>query len=237
MVWIRTLKLHSFRSYKVAELVDLRPGLIIFSGPNGAGKTNILEAVSLLSPGRGLRGAKLAEIQRKDDEALWAVAAEVQTAQEAVRLGTGLDPERISDKEKRIVRVNGRTAKGQHLLADYLSIVWLTPQMDRLFLESSRERRRFLDRLVFGFDPGHSGRVVRYENAVAQRSRLCARGAGILRGCPLWNSLLPRPVLRLRLHGWILSTGFSPRVGIRVMRPFLWCGSVLPGFGRGTSYS
>jgi DNA replication and repair protein RecF len=139
-----------------------------------------------LSPGRGLRGAKLAEIQRKDDEALWAVAAEVQTAQEAVRLGTGLDPERISDKEKRIVRVNGRTAKGQHLLADYLSIVWLTPQMDRLFLESSRERRRFLDRLVFGFDPGHSGRVVRYENAVAQRSRLLREG----RGDPSWLSAL-----------------------------------------------
>ncbi len=167
-------------------MCDLRPGLLAFFGPNGAGKTNILEAVSLLSPGRGLRGARLAEIQSKNDDAFWAVAAEVQTGQEAVRLGTGLDPERISDKEKRIVRVNGRTVKGQHLLADYLSIVWLTPQMDRLFLESSRERRRFLDRLVFGFDPGHSGRVVRYENAVAQRSRLLREG----RGDPTWLSAL-----------------------------------------------
>ncbi len=178
MAWIRSLKLHSFRSYQELGLSGLHSGLLVFSGRNGAGKTNILEAVSLLSPGRGLRGAKLAEIQRRDDDSPWAVAAEVQTGQEAVRLGTGLDPERLSDKEKRVVRVNGRTAKGQSFLADYLSIVWLTPQMDRLFLESSRERRRFLDRLVFGFDPGHSGRVVRYENAVAQRSRLLREGRG-----------------------------------------------------------
>ena len=182
MAWIRTLKLHSFRSYETAELADLRSGLLVFYGPNGAGKTNILEALSLLSPGRGLRGAKLGEIQRQGDPAPWAVAAEVQTGQEAVRLGTGLDPERSSKTEKRVVRVNGRTAKGQHVLAEYLSVVWLTPQMDRLFLESSRERRRFLDRLVFGFDPGHSGRVMRYENAMSQRSRLLRER----RGDPAW---------------------------------------------------
>ncbi|MCB1838961.1 MAG: AAA family ATPase, partial [Alphaproteobacteria bacterium] len=178
MAWIRTLKLHSFRSYETAELADLRAGLLIFYGPNGAGKTNILEAVSLLSPGRGLRGARLGEIQRQGAPDSWAVAAEVQTGQEAVRLGTGLDPERGAGPEKRVVRVNGKTAKGQNALADYLSCVWLTPQMDGLFLESSRERRRFLDRLVFGFDPGHSGRVTRYENALAQRSRLLREGKG-----------------------------------------------------------
>ncbi len=167
-------------------MANLRSGLLVFYGPNGAGKTNILEAVSLLSPGRGLRGAKLSEVQRQGDSEPWAVAAEVQTGHEAVRLGTGLDPERSAGKDKRVVRVNGRTTKGQHVLADYLSLVWLTPQMDRLFLETSRERRRFLDRLVLGFDPGHSGRVVRYENAVAQRSRLLREG----RGDPAWLSAL-----------------------------------------------
>lgn len=186
MAWIRTLKVHSFRSYPEAELANLRSGLLVFYGPNGAGKTNILEAVSLLSPGRGLRGAKLSEVQRQGDSEPWAVAAEVKIGQEAVRLGTGLDPERSAGKDKRVVRVNGRTTKGQHVLADYLSLVWLTPQMDRLFLETSRERRRFLDRLVLGFDPGHSGRVVRYENAVAQRSRLLREG----RGDPAWLSAL-----------------------------------------------
>ncbi|MCB1591163.1 MAG: DNA replication/repair protein RecF [Alphaproteobacteria bacterium] len=182
MAWIRTLKLHSFRSYEAAEIADLGPGLLVFSGPNGAGKTNILEAVSLFSPGRGLRGARLADLQRQGDARPWAVSGEVQTRHEAVKLGTGMDPQKGVDK--RAVRLNGKSAKGQSVLADYVSCVWLTPQMDGLFLESSRERRRFLDRLVFGFDPGHSGRVTRYENALSQRSKLLREG----RIDPAWLS-------------------------------------------------
>lgn len=145
----------------------------MLSGANGAGKTNILEAVSLLSPGRGIRGANTREIQKNDHPDAWAVAAILKDKYgDEVRLGTGRDPK----TDKRTVRINGQNARGQNALGEYLSCVWLTPQMDRLFLDSARERRKFLDRLVFAFDPGHSGRVTRYENALSQRSKLLKDG-------------------------------------------------------------
>ncbi len=166
---ITELKLHHFRCYEQLKLEGLTDGLIVLCGANGAGKTNILEAVSLLTPGRGLRGAKVIDVQKNADPAPWVVSSHVQTKYEDVLLGTGLDPK---GGEKRIIRINGQTAKSQATLAEYLSCIWLTPQMDRLFLDSSRERRKFLDRLVFAFDPGHAGRVTRYENALSQRSKL-----------------------------------------------------------------
>ncbi len=168
MSYLLSLKLHNFRCYEQAALGDLGSGLIVLHGPNGAGKTNVLEAVSFLSPGRGLRGAKVMEMQCRDAGEPWAVAAQVETKHGAVRLGTGLD----AQTEKRTIRINGENAKSQSALADYVSCVWLTPQMDRLFIDAARERRRFLDRLVFAFDPGHSGRTTRYENAMRQRSKL-----------------------------------------------------------------
>lgn len=179
MSYISTLKLSQFRCYESARLEGLSSGLIVLSGANGAGKTNILEAVSLLSPGRGLRSARASEIQKADARAMpWAVAADVIGAGGETKLGTGLDP--LNDK--RIVRINGVNAKSQNALADYLACIWLTPQMDRLFMDSSRERRRFLDRMVFAFDPGHSGRVTRYENAMSQRSKLLKEG----KNEPVW---------------------------------------------------
>lgn len=177
MSHIETLKLHNFRCYVQESLSDLTGGLIVLSGANGAGKTNILEAVSLLSPGRGLRGARVMEIQKNDVQTPWAVAGIFRDRyNEEVRLGTGLDPNSKTGSEKRTIRINGSSVKSQAALGQYLSCVWLTPQMDRLFLESSRERRKFLDRLVFAFDPGHSGRVTRYENALSQRSKLLRDG-------------------------------------------------------------
>ena len=172
MTFIASLKLHNFRCYSSAALEDLSSGLIVLYGPNGAGKTNALEAVSLLSPGRGLRGAKNLEIQCQSQGDAWAVAAKLQTDYGSVKLGTGLD----GATEKRVVRINGENARGQNALAEHMACVWLTPQMDRLFLDSSSHRRRFLDRLVFAFDPGHSGRVTRYENAMRQRSKLLQEG-------------------------------------------------------------
>jgi len=153
---------------------DLSAGLIVLSGANGAGKTNVLEAVSLLSPGRGLRGSRVMEIQKNDASDPWAIAGVVEGPYaEEVRLGTG----RMPNGDKRVVRINGNAARGQNALGEYVSCVWLTPQMDRLFLDSARERRKFLDRLIFAFDPGHSGRVTRYENALSQRSKLLRDGA------------------------------------------------------------
>lgn len=170
------LKLHHFRCYEQAALEKISAGLIVLSGANGAGKTNILEAVSLLSPGRGLRGARVMELQRKESSEPWAVAGTFQTKYEEVRLGTGLDPSSKQGSERRTVRINGKVERGQSAFANYLSCVWLTPQMDRMFLDSGRERRLFLDRLVFAFDAGHAGRVTRYENALSQRSKLLRDG-------------------------------------------------------------
>lgn len=178
MSWVETLKLHNFRCYQSAVFGALSQGLIVLHGPNGAGKTNVLEALSILSPGRGLRGARVLEMQCKQAGQPWAVSATVSDKYGSVQLGTGLDPR----ADKRIIRINGENARGQSALAEHLACVWLTPQMDRLFLDSSRERRKFLDRLVFAFDPGHSGRVTRYENAMRQRSKLLQEG----KGDPAW---------------------------------------------------
>lgn len=181
MAYIQNLKLHHFRCYETAQLEELSSGMVVLYGPNGAGKTNVLEAISMLAPGRGLRGVKPLEMQKADDGTkAWAVSAQVDTGYAPVQLGTGLD----AQTQKRIVRIQGETAKGQNALAEYVACVWLTPQMDRLFLDSASHRRRFLDRLVFAFDPGHSGRVTRYEKAMRQRSKLLQDGGAD----PAWLS-------------------------------------------------
>ncbi len=147
-------------------MTDIHHGLIVLTGANGAGKTNILEAVSLLTPGRGLRGATNEEIQNKGASKGWVISADVETGGALVQLGTGFSG------NKRIVHINGVAVKSQMALSDYLACIWLTPQMDRLFIDSAGGRRRFFDKLVFAFDPSHAGRVSRYENAMAQRSKL-----------------------------------------------------------------
>lgn len=179
MTWVRTLHLAGFRSYHRADLANLPPGAVVLHGPNGAGKTNVLEALSLLAPGRGLRGAKPGEIQKKTAAPeggctpAWSIAATLETPWGEARIGTGADPTRDN---KRLVRINGAPARAQAALGEYVAAVWLTPQMDRLFLDGAAGRRRFLDRLVFAFDPGHAGRVTRYENALRQRSKLLQDG-------------------------------------------------------------
>lgn len=181
MAFIRSLQLHSFRCYDGVRLDGLASGPVVLTGPNGAGKTNVLEAVSLLSPGRGIRGAKISEMQRRDAMAAWAISAEAETPFGTTRIGTGLDANSMT--EKRIVRINGETVKAQTALAEYLACVWLTPQMDRLFIDGSSSRRKFLDRLIFAFDPGHAGRVTRYENAMSQRSKILRESE---RPDPVW---------------------------------------------------
>jgi len=172
MSYLSSLKLHNMRCYAQAGLGSLERGLLVFYGANGAGKTNILEAVSLLTPGRGLRGARNIDIQNTAANEAWAIAADVETRFGTAKIGTGIDPK----TEKRLVRINGQDARGKSALGEYLACVWLTPQMDRLFLDSSGHRRRFLDRLIFAFDAGHSGRISRYENAMSQRSKLLKEG-------------------------------------------------------------
>lgn len=168
MSYLSQLNLQNFRCYESARLEGIGGGLVVLCGPNGAGKTNVLEAVSILTPGRGIRGVPALDMQRHDSPNAWGVSAKVMTGGGEVSLGTGLNPATA----RRAVRINGVDAKSQMALSDYISCLWLTPQMDRLFIEAASGRRRFLDKLVFTFDAGHSGRVTRYENAMRQRSKL-----------------------------------------------------------------
>jgi DNA replication and repair protein RecF len=177
-VGLTRLVLTDFRNYREARLT-LATQPVVLTGPNGAGKTNLLEAVSFLAPGRGLRSAKSTEIDRRpesgDDPGAsgWAVAAVIATRQGALRVGTGRDP---TASERRIVRIDGERVRGQAALGERLGVVWLTPPMDRLFLEGPSGRRRFLDRMVLGLDPGHSSRVAAYEQALRERSYLLRDG-------------------------------------------------------------
>ncbi|HET6970039.1 MAG TPA: DNA replication/repair protein RecF [Phenylobacterium sp.] len=169
------LSLTDFRSYERAELaLDGRP--VWLAGPNGAGKTNLLEAVSFLIPGRGLRGSSLAEVGRRlPGETVgraWAVAVTVRTPQGDTRLGTGVEQ---AGAARRVVRVEGEPAPPGRL-AEHVRQVWLTPAQDRLFLEGAADRRRFFDRLVFAAEPGHAAHVQAYEKAMRERMRLLTDG-------------------------------------------------------------
>jgi DNA replication and repair protein RecF len=143
-------------------------GFVVLTGPNGAGKTNILEAVSLLAPGRGLRRATLSEVARQNGPGGFGIAATLGA--EPVEIATGT---LATAPERRVVRVNGATTTA-NALAEWLSILWLTPAMDRLFVEPASERRRFLDRLTLALSPAHAGETTRYEAAMRARNKLLA---------------------------------------------------------------
>jgi DNA replication and repair protein RecF len=162
---IERLTLADFRSYRAAGL-DVGAGFVVLTGENGAGKTNILEAVSLLAPGRGLRGAAFRDMARDGGAGGFAVSARL----DGIDFGTGTAAD-VPDR--RIVRINSANASAT-ALAEWLSIVWLTPAMDRLFTDAPGDRRRFLDRLVLARDAGHARHATRYEAAMRQRNRLLA---------------------------------------------------------------
>ena len=163
---IARLALTDFRNH-AAALVEPRPGFVLLSGDNGAGKTNLLEAVSLLTPGRGLRGAALGEMARSGGPGGFSIAA---TLTGAIVLGTGT---LATAPERRQVRINGAVAS-VNALAEWLSVLWLTPAMDRLFADSAGGRRRFLDRLTLALEPGHATHAARYEAAMRARNKLLA---------------------------------------------------------------
>jgi DNA replication and repair protein RecF len=148
---------------------------VVLTGPNGAGKTNLLEAISFLAPGRGLRAAKLTDIDHQPPPGQtgpaggWAISAVIATRRGNLRIGTGRD---AAFGERRLVRIDGGPVRSQAALGERLGVLWLTPAMDRLFAEGPAGRRRFLDRLVLGLDPAHGSRVAAYEQALRERSRL-----------------------------------------------------------------
>ena len=184
-VTVQRISVTDYRNYTHASF---RPNgeNVILTGANGVGKTNVLEAVSFLVPGRGLRRVRLDEISRNDtdDDASrplrpWAVAVQIDGDGGAIDIGTGLDPDHQGVRERRVVRVDGQPEKNQSVLAEHIAVVWLTPQMDGLFIDGPGARRRFLDRLVYVSDGAHAGRVTAYEKAMRDRARLLAEhGAG-----------------------------------------------------------
>jgi DNA replication and repair protein RecF len=180
---VRQLNLTAFRSYARLRLtVDPRP--IVLTGPNGAGKTNLLEAISFLAPGRGLRRARLAEVDRQGtphpqlgDRAestggAWSLSALVDGPGGPVAIATGRDQ---GPGERRVVQIDGAPAS-QAALADAIAAIWLVPAMDRLFQDGASARRRFLDRLVLAGDPAHGAQVARYGHALKERLRLLRVG-------------------------------------------------------------
>jgi DNA replication and repair protein RecF len=193
---IAGLGLFDFRCFASLRL-DLGPEPVVLTGPNGAGKTNILEAVSLLGPGRGLRRAQLTEIGRKRDPALaepsrpWAVVAQVAGPFGGTEIATGVT---AAAPERRQSRIDGAPVRGQAAIAERISVAWLTPEQDRLFLEGPGPRRRFLDRLLLGHDPGHADRLGSYEHAMRERGRLLREGSAD----PVWLTALEA---RMAEHG------------------------------------
>ncbi|HYF23019.1 MAG TPA: DNA replication/repair protein RecF [Caulobacteraceae bacterium] len=182
---LHALILTDFRSYERAELrLDGRAAYLF--GPNGAGKTNLLEAVSLLSPGRGLRNAAVAEIGRRAPEErtgrAWSVSVEARSDEEPVRIGTGIE---AAGAARRTVRLEGETVQPGRLL-EHLRLVWLTPAQDRIFAEARAERLRFLDRLAFAGEPEHATAVAAYDKALRERMRLLTDGPAD----PAWLSAL-----------------------------------------------
>jgi len=177
---VRRLTLTDFRCYSRLRL-DVAPCAVVLTGPNGAGKTNVLEALSLLTPGRGLRAARLGEITRHGaTSAGWAVAATLDTTEGPVTLGSGLIAGSVGDDgpDRRVVRINGETARGQTALGRHMGALWLVPAMDGLFRDGAGGRRRFLDRLVQALDPDHAGRCAAHAHALRERGRLLREGRG-----------------------------------------------------------
>jgi DNA replication and repair protein RecF len=173
---IARIQLTDFRSYATAELAPGGASVFLF-GRNGAGKTNLLEAISLFSPGRGLRGSALVEVGRREPSEThgraWAVSAAVESGEGEVRAGTGVE---TAGASRRIVRMGGEPA-APGALATVIRPMWLTPAQDRLFLDAPAERRRFLDRLVLAAEPTHGGHAGDYDRALRERSRLLAESA------------------------------------------------------------
>lgn len=181
-MFISGLSLHDFRSHQQVNL-RANSGLVVLTGENGVGKTNILEAISLLSPGRGFRGSPLPDLVRREGEGGFAISAKLHPLENAglvdpVTIGIGLSPQASS----RQVRVNGVTTSA-NALSEWLAILWLTPAMDRLFMEGASARRRFLDRLTLTLFPSHAQHYSRYEAAMRQRNKLLSDEKGY---DPLW---------------------------------------------------
>lgn len=220
---VARLALTNFRSYPDA-MIDAASGLIVLTGENGVGKTNVLEALSLLSPGRGLRGAALSEMARDGGPGNFAVAARLANETD---IGTGT---LTAAPERRQVRINGAAASA-NAMAEWLALLWLTPAMDRLFTENPGGRRRFLDRLVLALEPAHAGHAARYEAAMRSRNKLLANAE---HADPAWLDALESA---MQEHGVALAeartrtlAGLRERLFLQPEGPFARASLTLEGW-------
>ena len=170
---VRQLQLTDFRSYETLHL-QLSGAPVVLAGANGVGKTNVLEALSMLAPGRGLRGAKVSELTRHGASGGWAVSAALGADQGQRRLGVGTLPG--VEEDRRVARLDGAAAPGLSALGDCVRVLWVAPQMDRLFTDGASERRRFLDRLTFARDPAHSASAGAYTRVMRERQSALMNG-------------------------------------------------------------
>ena len=169
---IRRLTLNNFRSYHAAQ-IDIAANLVVLVGPNGAGKTNLIEAISFLAPGRGLRRATLTEVAFMEGDGSWAMASDVEGALGLATLGTGIEAPANEDMTiTRKCRIDREPMSSASAFADHLRVIWLVPAMDQLFTGSASERRRFLDRLALAVDAEHASRVAALERSLRSRNRL-----------------------------------------------------------------
>jgi DNA replication and repair protein RecF len=171
--FIQRLTLTNFRSYHAAQIAFGHVGSVVLTGANGAGKTNLIEAISLLAPGRGLRRATMEELAFSEGDGAWAVSAEIEGMLGLATLGTGIDPpaDEVSAPIRKY-RIDRESVGSAAAFADHLRVIWLTPAMDPLFDGPASERRRFLDRLVLAVDAQHSSRVAALERSLRSRNRL-----------------------------------------------------------------
>ncbi|MCL2469631.1 MAG: DNA replication/repair protein RecF [Alphaproteobacteria bacterium] len=164
---ISSLTLTNFRNHADFSLVH-DGACVVLTGPNGSGKTNVLEAISLFIPGRGMCRATPDEWQNRNNNAPWAVRADFKTVLGVTHIATGCDQQ----DQSRVLLIDGQSVKSQQALLDYVAMAWITPQMDRILVEGPAARRRLLDRMIFSFDAAHAGRVHRYEKAMRERLSL-----------------------------------------------------------------
>ena len=177
--FIRRLTLTNFRSYHAAQVALDRAGPVVLTGANGAGKTNLIEAISLLAPGRGLRRATMEELAFTEGDGAWAVSADIEGMLGLATLGTGIEPPANDEAASaRRCRIDRESVGSATAFADHLRVVWLTPAMDPLFNGPASERRRFLDRLVLAVDAQHSSRVAALERSLRSRNRLLEDSPG-----------------------------------------------------------